>query len=75
MSGAAAVDLWWAWKNGGDLDAKAELIRYCAADTLLVRAVAAKLLDRPGAGDSLSWQPLFLPERNPASLDDAGQNL
>ena len=75
MSGAAAVDLWWAWKNGGDAEARTRLIRYCAVDTLLSRAVAARLVNRPDAGDPLLWQPHFLPDRNPASLGDAGRNL
>ena len=45
--GSLAVRLWSLWRHSGDAEAKNLLLRYCAADVLLLRGVAQHIADQP----------------------------
>jgi len=49
VDGEEAIWLWSAWKSRGDIRARAKLERYCAADAVSLKAVAAKVLGHMGA--------------------------
>ncbi|MEQ9407613.1 MAG: ribonuclease H-like domain-containing protein [Fuerstiella sp.] len=56
--GDLAVRLWWQWQHQQNQAARSQLIRYCAADVLLLRPVAEHLAGRnPVTADDL-WQHL-----------------
>ena len=48
VDGLEAVWLWQDWERHQDADARARLLRYCGADALSLRRVAAELLKRKG---------------------------
>ncbi|MDD5706845.1 MAG: ribonuclease H-like domain-containing protein [Kiritimatiellae bacterium] len=48
VDGAAAVWLWQAWKERRQEAARRRLTRYCAADTVALKLLAARLLDAHG---------------------------
>lgn len=45
-NGEEAVWLWQRWQSQGHAAARNKLLRYCAADTIALQAVAAKVLER-----------------------------
>jgi len=49
LGGAEAVWLWQAWSENGDEQARRTLERYCAADTVMLNMLAAKLCALQGA--------------------------
>ncbi len=49
LGGAEAVWLWQAWSGRGDEQAKRTLERYCAADTVMLSLLAARLCALQGA--------------------------
>ena len=49
LGGAEAVSLWQAWSERGDGQAKRTLERYCSADTVMLKLLAAKLCALQGA--------------------------
>lgn len=58
VDGAEAIHLWNAWVVSEDQQAKQRLLRYCAADVVLLRAVAGRLAGRPSSEDDASWSLL-----------------
>ncbi len=58
MDGAAAVELWYAWRSRGDRGALDKLVRYCSADVLLLVMVAHRLAGRSGYSDLAYWSRL-----------------
>lgn len=58
VGGDLAVELWWAWRNRGDRTARKQLIRYCAADVLLLVLLAHHISDRPGLDADDLWSIL-----------------
>ncbi len=46
VDGAQAVQWWWAWRLSGDEKARADLIRYCAADVALLLPLAEHVTGR-----------------------------
>ena len=58
MSGEQAVLLWQAWRTQKDQAAREHLIRYCAADVLLLLMVAERLVGRDGLEQRKLWQTL-----------------
>lgn len=58
VDGAQAVQWWWAWKLGGDERARVDLIRYCAADVLLLLPLAEHLAKRSLWKLDELWQKL-----------------
>jgi hypothetical protein len=54
LGGAEAVWFWQAWSERGDAQAKRTLERYCAADTVMLKLLSAKLCARQGAAVSAS---------------------
>lgn len=55
--GQLAILLWERWQNHRDLAAKEKLLRYCAADVLLLRPVAAHVAKRDQNFETL-WDDL-----------------
>lgn len=49
--GQEAIDLWQRWNTRHDDRARTHLLRYCAADTIALRHVAAAVLDRAAHHD------------------------
>ncbi|MFH0909311.1 MAG: ribonuclease H-like domain-containing protein [bacterium] len=49
VDGEEAIWLWSAWKARGDVRAREKLERYCAADAVSLKAVAARVLGDMGA--------------------------
>ena len=71
VDGEEAIWLWSAWKTRGDLRARAKLERYCAADAVSLKSVAAKVLGHFGARlddiDEDPWRALDALSKPPAS--------
>jgi uncharacterized protein YprB with RNaseH-like and TPR domain len=68
--GQMAVELWNAWQSGRDQGAREQLIRYCAADVLLLVALAGRLTGRSDEGDKELWR--FLPAATPTKISRIG---
>lgn len=51
MTGEDADWMWRAWRKDGDAGLRAKLYRYCAADVIALRHLAAHLLGEPPARD------------------------
>ena len=65
-SGELAVQLWQTWRADNDYEAREYLIRYCAADVLLLIAIAHRLTGRdPSWADDL-WSALPSVSKPPA---------
>ncbi len=58
VDGAQAVHWWWSWKLGGDEQARADLLRYCAADVLLMLPLAEQLSQRSHFDTENLWSQL-----------------
>ncbi|MCK5802306.1 MAG: ribonuclease H-like domain-containing protein [Lentisphaeria bacterium] len=48
VDGAEAVRLWWRWRQARDRAARERLVRYCSADVVTLRAIAAHVVRREG---------------------------
>lgn len=59
--GALAIHLWHAWVAKQDLAAREHLLRYCAADVLLLVMLAQKLVDRSIISHDDLWAQLPAP--------------
>ena len=69
-NGALAVQLWSAWKDRNDRGAREYLIRYCAADVLLLVAIAERLSGRDEEAPDALWR--HLPSApNPPKLNES----
>lgn len=53
LGGAEAVELWRAWSEQRDEKARRRLERYCSADTVMLKMLAAKVCERAGADVAL----------------------
>ena len=58
VDGQEAVRLWIAWREQTSEVARSELIRYCAADVLLMVLIAQQLIGRPEIEASSIWDHL-----------------
>lgn len=58
MGGELAVLLWDEWRRRGDASARQQLLRYCAADVLLLVGLSHHLTDRVEAIDTTLWEHL-----------------
>lgn len=56
--GALAVDLWQRWVSSTDQDARQLLLRYCAADVLLLQPLAEHLANKPMSNMNALWEHL-----------------
>ena len=70
VDGAQAAGLWWAWKRHGDQTAKETLVRYCAADVLLLVTLAHHLAGTRVSDDGELWAAL--PKQAHRRVDDRG---
>jgi uncharacterized protein YprB with RNaseH-like and TPR domain len=68
--GQMAVELWNAWQTDQDRGAREQLIRYCAADVLLLVALAGRLTGRSDEGADELWR--LLPAATPARINRIG---
>lgn len=60
VDGAEAVWLWYQWHHSHDSEARAKLLRYCAADVLTLQMVTVALLQRKSLSvDTLSQEALW----------------
>ena len=82
VDGEEAIRLWTGWRQHQDRAARDGLIRYCAADVLLLLLIAARLTGQRGCSPDWAWGqlpsgPAELVDRQPAirptvSLDAGG---
>lgn len=76
--GSLAVDLWQQWMQTSSQDARQQLLRYCAADVLLLQPLAEYLADKPMSDLNQLWDHLpdaIQSEHVPASSDVRRQVL
>lgn len=66
VNGHMAVDWWWDWEKHGNAAAREQLIRYCAADVLLLVLLSQHLAERPSVHDDI-WS--LLPGANGANSE------
>ena len=64
LYGEEAVDLWWMWHHGGDRESLRRLVRYCAADVILLRLLAARMIERSDVDEAADWKLLDTLHRN-----------
>ncbi|MCA9051977.1 MAG: ribonuclease H-like domain-containing protein, partial [Planctomycetaceae bacterium] len=70
--GALAVRLWSHWENNGNCDARRQLIRYCAADVLLLQPLTQWLAGNPVGDVTDLWH--LLPSASPAYFLSPGDD-
>lgn len=76
--GALAVELWQQWLQTSSQDARQLLLRYCAADVLLLQPLAEYVADKPMSDLNQLWDHLpaaVQPENVPASSNVRRQIL
>ena len=77
VTGEQAIRLWARWEHFQDAAAREELIRYCAADVLLLVVLAEKLVGRETLSSTI-WSKLpggdAPKSRQPAVVDDTPAN-
>ncbi|MEP3479974.1 MAG: ribonuclease H-like domain-containing protein [Fuerstiella sp.] len=56
--GALAVELWQQWEQTSSEEARQLLLRYCAADVLLLQPLAEHIADKPMSDLNQLWQHL-----------------
>lgn len=67
--GALAVELWQQWVQTSSEDARQLLLRYCAADVLLLQPLAEYIADKPMSDLNQLWDHL------PASIEQSNVQL
>ncbi len=65
--GALAVRLWNSWRYSQNHDARTHLVRYCAADVLLLVLLARRLAGHHESSDAEIWSHLPAVERSPVA--------
>ncbi|MGE0757255.1 MAG: ribonuclease H-like domain-containing protein [Pirellulaceae bacterium] len=58
VDGAWAIQLWEQWVSGQDPTARQQLLRYCAADVLMLVMLAQRMASRASTHDALLWAHL-----------------
>ncbi len=75
VDGALAPRLWALWENGGHAGALRQLVRYCAADTVMLPLLAQRLLALRGCDGSAPDEASALWALIPPAPDDGAEAL